>query len=163
MTPPHLCEMGVVCSLTVAVHYRWWVSHPFRCHSKGWRRGREHLLAPAPPAGPGHRGQGARAHPREACPRRRKRQHGVWLGIRGRGKLREQGPQVQETATPQSREPQAKAGKAGSRPGRQPTLPPLPQRQGQARAGGGQGSDMAGLPPMETRRPPPGLNQAVLG
>ena len=43
------------------------------------------------------------------------------------------------------------------------TLPPLPQRQGQARAGGGQGSDMAGLPPMETRRPPPGLNQAVLG
>lgn len=84
-------------------------------------------------------------------------------GDPGQGKLREQGPQVQEMATPQSQAPQAKAGKAGSRPGRQPTLPPLPQRQGQARAGGGQGSDMAGLPPAETRWPPPGLNQAVLG
>lgn len=69
--------------------------------SKGGRRGREHLPAP------------------------------THLQAQGtRGKLREEGPQVQETATPQGQAPQAKAGKVGSRPGRQPTPAPTPPETG---------------------------------
>ena len=84
-------------------------------------------------------------------------------GDRRGGKLREQGPQVQETATPQGQAPQIKAGKAGSRPGRQPTLPPLPQRQGQARVGREQCPDMAEPPPTGDQAAPARVEPGCAG